>query len=194
MNAPLRNSFEFGPWTLEKVSDAFDLSCVDCGDADLNEYFQKDSAAYRKELMTQTYVFHETGSDVLMATVDFCNDALPKEVMPNASRRQIPFVKRGFKTFPAVKITRLGVRKEFHGKHIGSALIATVKRFFLDDNRTGCRFVTVDAYRAAASFYERNGFVRTKGEEEADAPTIPLFFDLLRLEVESGTPASGRAA
>ena len=102
MNAPLRNSFEFGPWTLEKVSDAFDLSCVDCGDADLNEYFQKDSAAYRKERMTQTYVFHETGSDVLMATVDFCNDALPKEVMPNASRRQIPFVKRGFKTFPAV--------------------------------------------------------------------------------------------
>lgn len=93
MNAPLRNSFEFGPWTLEKVSDAFDLSCVDCGDADLNEYFQKDS---------------------------------------------------------------------------------------LDDNRTGCRFVTVDAYRAAASFYERNGFVRTKGEEEADAPTMCLSIRILR--------------
>ena len=104
--------------------------------------------------------------------------------LKDASRRQIPFVKRGFKTFPAVKITRLGVRKEFHGKHIGSALIATVKRFFLDDNRTGCRFVTVDAYRAATSFYERNGFVRTKGTEDGDAPTVPLFFDLLRLEAE----------
>ena len=96
MNVPLRNSFTFGPWTLEKVSDDFDLSLVDCGDADLNEYFQKDSADYR----------------------------------------------------------------------------------------TGCRFVTVDAYQAATPFYERNGFVRTKGAEDGDAPTVPLFFDLLRLDAE----------
>ena len=68
MNAGFRNSFVFGPWTLEKVSSRFDLSKVDCGDPDLNEYFQKDSEDYRKELMTQTYVFHETGSDVLMTT------------------------------------------------------------------------------------------------------------------------------
>ena len=187
MNAGLRNSFVFGPWTLEKVSSRFDLSKVDCGDPDLNEYFQKDSEDYRKELMTQTYVFHETGSDVLMATVDFCNDALPKEVMPNSSKKRIPFVKRGFKTFPAVKITRLGVRKEFHGHHVGSSLLAAIKQFFLDDNRTGCRFITVDAYRAAVGFYESNDFKRMKarGTEGPKAPTIPLFFDLLRIETSA---------
>ena len=180
----MRNSFTWGPWTLEKVSARFDMATVDCGDPDLNEYFRKDSEDYRKQLMTQTYVFHETNSDVLLATVDFCNDALPKEEMPNPSKKQIPFVKRGFKTFPAVKITRLGVRKELHGKHVGSALLTTIKRFFLDDNRTGCRFVTVDAYRAAVGFYEANLFVRMKekGTEDVQAPTVPLFFDLLRVD------------
>jgi len=55
--------------------------------------------------------------------------------------------------------------------------------FFLADNRTGCRFITVDAYRNAVGFYERNDFARmlTKETEDPNAPTVPLFFDLKRL-------------
>ncbi len=184
----VRNYFVNGQWTLEKVTEAFDLSRIDCGDPDLNDYFQNDSEKYRKQLLTQTYVFHETGNPTLMATVDFCNDALPRENMTTGQKRNIPFEKRGFTTFPAVKITRLGVRLEFHKCGIGSNLLTTIKRFFLDDNRTGCRFITVDTYRDAVGFYEKNEFKRMKSDQNPGAHTIPLFFDLLR--IDNSAPAN----
>ena len=72
-----------------------------------------------------------------------------------------------------------------HGMHIGSRLLDTVKLFFITDNRTGCRFLTVDAYRNAKGFYENNGFVAAElpGEEaDSDSQTIPMFYDLQRVE------------
>ena len=181
----IRNAFSFKSWTLEKASSRFDLSRIDCGDSDLNDYFRNDAVLFREELLTQTYVFHDNEDDEIYAVIDFCNDALPRERMTGGQRRKISHKKRGFDTFPAVKITRLGVCREFQGKKIGSVLLEAVKHFFLADNRTGCRFITVDAYRSAVGFYERNDFARmlTKESEDSNAPTIPLFFDLKRLIV-----------
>lgn len=187
MNTEFRNLFTFRHWKLEKVSPAFDLSDIDCGDDDLNDYFRNDALLFREELLSQTYVFHEEGKSIVSAVIDFCNDALPRERMTGGQRRRISHRKRGFQTFPAVKITRLGVCKEFHGKKVGSSLLEAVKHFFLADNRTGCRFLTVDAYRNAVGFYERNDFARMLTEESEDpsAPTVPLFFDLKRLAAQA---------
>ena len=187
MTANLRNSFSYLNWTLEKVSPRFDLSRIDCGDDDLNDYFRNDAALFREELLSQTYVFHDNEDDEIYAAIDFCNDALPRERMTGGQRRKISHRKRGFQTFPAVKITRLGVCKEFHGKKVGSSLLEAVKHFFVADNRTGCRFITVDAYRNAVGFYERNDFARmlTDESEDPSAPTVPLFFDLKRLMAQA---------
>jgi len=186
MTAEIRNAYQFDGWTLEKASDGFDLSCIDCGDADLNDYFHNDSVAYRRQLLTQTYVFHTSEDSEVLAAVDFCNDSLPRERMTGGQRRKIAHEKRGFQSFPAVKITRLGVDKTLQGGGVGSALLETIKQFFLSDNRTGCRFLTVDAYRTAVGFYERNDFVRMltpeTEAENPDSPTVPLFFDLLRMK------------
>jgi len=187
MNTEFRNLFTFQHWTLEKVSPAFDLSGIDCGDDDLNDYFRNDALFFREELLSQTYVFHEEGKAIVSAAIDFCNDALPRECMTGGQRRKISHRKRGFQTFPAVKITRLGVCREFQGMKVGSVLLEAVKNFFLADNRTGCRFITVDAYRRAVGFYERNDFARmlTKETEDPDTPTVPLFFDLKRLQTQA---------
>ena len=42
----------------------------------------------------------------------------------------------------------------------------------------------IDAYRAAVGFYEANLFVRMKekGTVDVQASTVPLFFDLLRVD------------
>lgn len=183
MSEDIRNTFSYKNWTLEKASPRFDLSRIDCGDADLNDYFRNDAALFREELLSQTYVFHDNEDDEIYAAIDFCNDALPRERMTGGQRRKISHRKRGFQTFPAVKITRLGVCREFQGMKVGSVLLEAVKNFFLADNRTGCRFITVDAYRNAVGFYERNDFARmlTKETEDPNAPTVPLFFDLKRL-------------
>ena len=92
---------------------------------------------------------------------------LPVILSPTNAAEKINHRKRGYRSFPALKITRLGVDISMHGKHIGSRLLDSVKLFFLTDNRTGCRFLTVDAYREAKVFYENNGFVAAElpGEE-----------------------------
>ena len=55
------------------------------------------------------------------------------------------------------------------GMSIGSILLTFIKRYFTADNKTGCRFLTVDAYAAAIPFYLKNGFVPLN-DEDADAP------------------------
>ena len=49
------------------------------------------------------------------------------------------------------------------------------------DNKTGCRFITVDAYAAAIPFYLKNGFVPLN-DDDIDDPTRLLFFDLNDLD------------
>lgn len=45
------------------------------------------------------------------------------------------------------------------------------------ENKTGCRFFTVDVYAAAVSFYERDGFIPLDNED-VDSTTRLLYFDL----------------
>ena len=104
--------------------------------------------------------------------------------------------------YPAVKIGRFGVNKEFQGKglHWGSEALDFIKRWMITDNKTGCCFITVDAYAAAVEFYLKNGF-RFMGEKEKtgyekwlkenpeykikeipeDIPTFAMYFNLLSL-------------
>lgn len=85
------------------------------------------------------------------------------------------------KSYPAAKIGRLGVSLNMRGNSVGSFLLDFIKRFFTADNKTGCRFITVDAYAAAIPFYLRNGFVPLN-EDDINEPTRLLYFDLNDLD------------
>lgn len=63
------------------------------------------------------------------------------------------------------------------GHSIGTFLLNFIKSYFLDDNKTGCRFITVDAYAAAIPFYVKNEFVALT-DEDKDSTTRLLYFDL----------------
>lgn len=182
MQELMRNSFIVEDFILEKLESAEDIIDFDCGDKDLNEYFHQDSEKYKRELMTQTYCFHLIGrpQSESVALVDFCNDALAKVNVPNRDLRKISHLKRGYKSYPAVKITRLGVDKEMHGNHIGKKLLQAIKCLFLSDNRCGCRFITVDAYVNAKGFYKDNGFVVAESDTPASRDTVAMFYDLKR--------------
>lgn len=188
-NRTSRNQIIHDGWILEKLQCHDDIATFDCGDQDLNEYFRHDSLLYRQELLTQTYCFYQQGvfQREAAALIDFCNDSLARDLIPNRDRRKINHNKRGYRSFPALKITRLGVDKRHQGMNVGSKLLYMVKLFFVTDNRSGCRFLTVDAYREARGFYEKNGFTPAQlpeDEEDPQSPTIPMFFDLHRIIVE----------
>ena len=176
-----RNTFVKGPWTLKKVADLAMCGSFDCDDADLNEYFHVDVKDYREALLTQTYCVHLTSlPDLTLALLDFCNDTVRFE---KCRGKVVLGEGKQLQSLPAVKLTRLGVAKEFQGHSIGSHVLNMVKEFFTVDNRTGCRLITVDAYNTprVLRFYEKNGF-QPFNDKDKNKKTRSLFFDLKRLE------------
>ena len=177
------NSFEHADIRLEQICLSEEISDFDCGDDDLNEYFFKDSAAYRKELLSQSYQVFRVGSDLRypLAYIDFCNDAIRREYLGGA-KRKIHHLKRGFRNYPAVKITRIGVRKSFQGMGLGSLILDAVKLFFLQNMKAGCRFLTLDAYPSRVGFYRKNRFRELLVKDESvESHGVPMFFDLKEL-------------
>lgn len=179
-----RNIFVDGSWTLRKLENYTICATFDCDDDDLNEYFRVDAPLHKQELLTQTYYLHEnTIPDVVVALLDFCNDAVRIEKCRKAIETkaiEIPSGKQ-YPNLPAVKLTRIGVVKEFQGMNIGSHALNMIKKFFTTDNRTGCRFITVDAYNTerVIRFYERNGF-KPFSDKDKNKKNRSLFFDLKR--------------
>lgn len=61
--------------------------------------------------------------------------------------------------------------------HLGSYLIDFIKSYFVEDNKTGCRFLTVDAYADAVPFYLKNDFIPLNDDDKEESTRL-LFFDL----------------
>ena len=156
----------------------------DCGEEDLNEFLLLDAKDYLHRLMSVTYIIKNDERTVAFFSVS--NDRVAISDTDKATWRRIkklfPHTKHR-SDYPAVKIGRLGVDKEFMGQHIGSDILSFVKRLFVTDNRTGCAFVTVDALRSAIPFYIRNGFVVLDKRllEDESQETCPLYYNLFEL-------------
>lgn len=91
-------------------------------------------------------------------------------------RNRFPNEKR-MKSYPAGKLCRFGVSHAYQGKALGAFLIDFIKAFFIFDNKTGCRFITVDAYRSAMPFYKKNGFLPLLEEDDGEMTRL-FYFDL----------------
>ncbi len=62
-----------------------------------------------------------------------------------------------------------------------SAVLDYLKMSFTTGNKTGCRFLIVDAYNneKVTNFYHKNGFRYLTGEDVGDTTRI-MYFDLIR--------------
>ena len=174
-------------WILEKIRDHSFLIDFECGDEELNDYFRYRSQLHCKELISQTYGFHKEGTPVndSIAIMDICNDSVKVKELPEIVKSKIQ-EEKNYPFYPAVKVTRLGVMKELQGQGIGTMILDSLKRLLLRDNRTGCRFITIDAYNTPKTL---DFYIKHNDFEELDIHcdrtkrrTIPLVFDLLRLK------------
>ena len=126
------------------------LPVFDCGDEDLNAFFQEDAFNYDAQLLGRSYCFLSALKGDIAAIFTLSNSAIRVAELPNNAKRRlvklIPWVKQG-RNYPAVLIGRLGVSRKYRNQRIGSQIIDFIKAWFLSDhNKTGCRFVVVDAY------------------------------------------------
>ena len=183
------------PYTSEVVEYCNPFSC---NDKDLDEFFAKDALYYDSELIGRTYAWIDLSNPTnILAMITLANDSVKAKFIPSSARnriqRGITNAKRGM-NYPAVLIGRLGVSANYRGKgmNIGSQILDYLKGWFRSaDNKTGCRFIVVDAYNNERTlhFYEKNGFkplYKTEQEERAFLELNPeepletrfMFFDL----------------
>lgn len=175
----------FDNCTLYPVTGAEDLISFSCGNNDLDDFFHQDAYLYSKQLLGKSYFF-ATNEEYphIVAAVTLANDSIKAALITNSSRnkiqRKIPNSKRT-RSYPAVLIGRLGVSVDYQGTgdSIGTQVIEYIATWFVHPtNKTGCRFMVVDAYNSekVCHFYEKNGFkyLYQTEELEKEANHIPI--------------------
>lgn len=153
--------------TIYPIDSKTDLFSFQCGDSDLDEFFKNDAYLYSKQLLGKSYIaVTNSGSPKIVCAFTLANDSIKSTMIPKSSRnrleRKVPNAKHT-RTYPALLIGRLGVNGVFQrsGLHLGSQVIDYLISWFIHpDNKTGCRFIVVDAYNKpdTLSFYQKNGF------------------------------------
>lgn len=187
--------------TLFKLNDLILQNCdnFDCGVDDLNDFFSNDALTYERDFMGKTYCWLDNkDNNKIVAMVTLANAGIQTTHLQNNPKRHInksiAHNKQG-RTYPAVLIGRLGVNSIYQSSdyRIGSQIMDFIKDWFRSaDNKTGCRFVLVDAVNSPHTlrYYERNGFKplfpQVKYEKEfygipdnEELRTRMYYFDLL---------------
>ncbi|MCD8313855.1 MAG: GNAT family N-acetyltransferase [Bacteroidales bacterium] len=174
-----------GRYLIHQMEPEEVVSHFDCGDANLNDFLIRDSTDFREELMAVTYVM--AANDDPDKIIGFCSlandhvalsDFADRNLYNRFNRKhKIPNNKR-LETYPAVKVCRIGIDRSMRQRGAGTKLLDFVKSIFTFYPNAGCRFVTVDAYKNAIPFYEKNGFRQLPVKDDVEKRTQPLYFDL----------------
>ncbi|OAV71267.1 hypothetical protein Barb4_00770 [Bacteroidales bacterium Barb4] len=166
-----------------------------CSNEDLDDFFANEAYDYQKQLIGKTYYFAlKENPRSIVCAFTIANSSVSVKNLPNRGKKikeNIPREKH-IGNYPAVLIGRLGVSSDYKRQHAGTELLNFIKSWFVNpNNKTGCRFVTVDAYNSpdVLSFYEKNGFCylfsSLKQEQEKtknnNLKTRSMYFDLIEL-------------
>lgn len=163
------DGLRFAELTKELLDRSF---CFSCGDDDLDDFFNNEAVLYREKLMGKTYCLievltpeetNQSGKEYrIIVAFTVANDSLRIHDLPNNRRKKlIESTHKHLKRYPGVLIGRLGVNKDYCGKGYGSEILDYVKNWFSEpENKTGCRFVIVDALNSprVLKFYSENKF------------------------------------
>jgi GNAT superfamily N-acetyltransferase len=176
-----------------------DLSSFTCSHEDLDDFLYNDAKNYSKHLLGKTYLFRKDDTQEIVGFFTVSNASLNLRSLDRGKKKKvdsgIPHPKRRM-SYPSVLLGRLGVSLEFQGNSVGQQILDFIKAWFRYNNKTGCRFIIVDAYNeeSVLRFYERNGFtflqpvedetqqlIEERGEG-AELKTRHMIFDLVRLK------------
>lgn len=169
-------------YQIRRLSKRDQVSNFDCGDEDLNDFILNESYYYRQALLAVSYVIEARENYQVVGFFSLANDRISLSDFENKTEfnrfRKKNFVnEKRIKSYPAVKICRLGIDKSVKRMSLGTFILDFIKSYFVFDNKTGCRFITVDAYNEAVPFYLKNNFLPLSNEADTDYTKL-LFFDL----------------
>ena len=165
----------------------------------LGRLFPAGPPLYSRQMLGKSYCFRlDEDPSVIVCAFTLSNDSIRVDILPNSREKKvqkdIPRSKQ-MRRYPGVLIGRLGINTEFAHRGIGSELMEFIKSWFIDaGNKTGCRFLIVDAYNEEIplGYYQKNGFTFLFSTESQEAEntgfdkdtklrTRLMYFDLISL-------------
>lgn len=170
-----------------------------CGSDDLDEFFHENVTKFSYNLMGKSYCFVlEDDPETIVCAFTVSNDSIRAYDLPRSRHDYMKHMThKHLRRYPGVLVGRLAVNKGFAHKGIGSEVLQFIKQWFVaPDNKTGCRFVVVDAVNNenVLQFYLNNGFVYLFTTEEQEflytggrkgdaikLSTRLMYFDLMNL-------------
>lgn len=171
---------------LIKLTPEYDIKPFDCEDDDLNGFLlETDSSIpnarhHTVELLAVTYLIEDLDANQTIAYFSLLNDKIEREITDtnawNRLSRKLPNIKRR-SSHPSVKVGRLAVSKKYQGQNWGKQILSFLKEWFTHGNKTGCRYITVDALRTAMEFYEKSDFKVLVTPKDND-DTVLMYYDL----------------
>lgn len=151
--------------TLFKVDSNTVFKPFDCGDEDLNDFLLNKSIEYTNEHLATTFVIEN--DEITVAYYSIFNDSVNTQQIEFASKNAfkrflsdlVSHPKRHLKSYPAIKIGRLGVTNSIQRSGLGKIIVNSIIDFAIDLNEEcACKIITVDAYSQSLNFYENLGF------------------------------------
>ena len=177
------------------LSEENSISDFDCGNDDLNDFFNHDALEYARQMLSRTYFFRHKDSEKVVCAFSFSASSIKTADLPGSRRKRVKeYIPRekSLKSYPGILIGRLGVATEFGGQGIGSQLIRFIRDICLVRFPDFVRFLLVDAYNepAVIRFYQKNDFTSVFSTEEQEKESyrqIPseslqtrfLFYDMI---------------
>jgi len=178
------------------LSNENTISGFDCGNADLNDFFNHDALLYKNQMLSRTYFFRHKKNGVAVCAFSFSASSIKTADLPGSRRKKVKELvprEKSLKSYPGILIGRLGVSTEYGGQGAGSQLMEVIKHFCLSNFPDFVRFLLVDAYNEPdiVRFYQKNKFVSVFTTEEQEkkayrqSPDEPLrtrymFYDMIQ--------------
>jgi GNAT superfamily N-acetyltransferase len=152
------------------------ISNFDCGNADLNGFFNYDALEYKRQMLSQTCFFRHKISGTVVCAFSFSASSIKTADLPGSRRKKVKeYIPRekSLKSYPGILIGRLGVATEFGGQGAGSQLIDFIKDFCLLNFPDFVRYLLVDAYNepAVLGYYQKNYFTAVFSTEQQEKET-----------------------
>jgi GNAT superfamily N-acetyltransferase len=173
------------------------ITGFDCGDSDLNDFFNNDAIHYRNQLLGQTYFFRLKETNEIVCAFSLSADSIKTYLLPGSRRKRvkehIPHEK-SLQSYPALLIGRMGVSTNWNGQGLGSKLINYIRYFCLSKYPYLSRFLVVEAYNTPVvlNFYQKNDFLFVFSTEQQERenlqksqhleslPTRQMFYDMIQ--------------
>ena len=167
---------------IEIISKEHNVQYFRSYEKELVDFLRQDALENKKQRLSVTFLWFYEGK--LASYITLLNDKINLE-----SDLKEFFREKGihYKSLPALKVGRLCVDDRFLRRGLGRLMILSAIHIAneINRNKTGCRFITLDAKRNqdkrldSIHFYKNIGFNTLKERQKG---TTPMYLDLKLIE------------